>query len=337
MIERFARIAGVARKRTNAVGLILMYHRVGEFSPDPWRLAVSSGHFAEHLEVLRRCGHLLLLARAVEALRDHRLPGRTLVVTFDDGYADNLYNAKPLLERYDVPATVFLTTGYVGGDREFWWDALERVLLGPDVLPAELRLTASGRTSDLILGEARYHPGGSLRSGRQWSGAVSGRYELYRAVHRLLQPLGEVERQGVLDDLSAWAGVTLGVRASHRCLSADEVMSLTRGELIQAGCHTVSHAMLPALPEASQREEIRRSKLELEQLLGREVTSFAYPYGDYAAQTAALLHEEGFSSACSTRAGLLSQQSDPFCLPRIKVEDWDGEGLARILSEWFRS
>ena len=51
------------------------------------------------------------------------------MVTFDDGYADNLWNAKPLLERYDVPAAVFVTTGYAGQDREFWWDELETLLL----------------------------------------------------------------------------------------------------------------------------------------------------------------------------------------------------------------
>jgi len=112
-------------------------------------------------------------------------------------------------------------------------------------------------------------------------------------------------------------------------------MALARLELIELGAHTVTHPALPALPEASQREEIRQCKLELEQLLGRPVTSFAYPYGQYTAETAALVREEGFSSACSTQAGFVNQQTDLFCLPRMRVEDWDGERLARMLSDWF--
>ncbi|MGB7043842.1 MAG: polysaccharide deacetylase family protein [Methylocella sp.] len=92
----------------------------------------------------------------------------------------------------------------------------------------------------------------------------------------------------MLNDLSDWGGVTMSARESHRCLSPDDVMAPARRELIELGAHTVTHTALPALPEASQREEIRQCKPELEQLLGRPVTSFAYPYGQYAAETAAL-------------------------------------------------
>jgi peptidoglycan/xylan/chitin deacetylase (PgdA/CDA1 family) len=325
---------------SNAAGLILMYHRIGELQSDPWGLAVSPRHFAEHLEVLRKHAQPRPLAQTVNAIQHQGLPGgRTLVVTFDDGYADNLYNAAPLLDRYDVPATVFLTTGYIGGAREFWWDALERILLGPEVLPAELRLAAAGRISEWSLGEARYYAQDTLRNDRKRfaarHGTPSGRYEFYREVHRVLQPLGEEERRSALNDLSDWGGVTMSARESHRCLSPDDVMALARLELIELGAHTVTHPALPALPEASQREEIRQCKLELEQLLGRPVTSFAYPYGQYTAETAALVREEGFSSACSTQAGFVNQQTDLFCLPRMRVEDWDGERLARMLSDWF--
>ena len=63
------------------------------------------------------------------------VPSAGVVVTFDDGYADNFHNAKPLLERYEIPATVFVTTGYLQDQREFWWDELERILLQPGTLP----------------------------------------------------------------------------------------------------------------------------------------------------------------------------------------------------------
>jgi peptidoglycan/xylan/chitin deacetylase (PgdA/CDA1 family) len=325
---------------SNGVGLILMYHRIGELQSDPWGLAVSPRHFVEHLEVLRKHSQPRPLAQTVNAIKHQLLPWeKTLVVTFDDGYADNLYIAAPLLDRYDVPATVFLTSGYIGSDREFWWDALERILLGPEVLPAELRITAAGRSSEWSLGEARYYAQHVRRRDRKRfagrHGKLSGRYKLYRAVHRLLQPLDDEERLNVLNDLSDWGGVTMSARESHRCLSPDDVRALARRELIELGAHTVTHPALPALPEASQREEIRQCKLELEQLLGRPVTSFAYPYGQYAAETAALVREEGFSWACSTQAGFVTQQTGLFCLPRVRVEDWDGERLTRILSDWF--
>ncbi len=339
-VERLRRMAGAIWRRRHATGLILMYHRVGELPLDPWGLAVSAGHFAEHLEVLRKHRQPLPLARAVAALQNHRLPAGALVLTFDDGYADNLYRARPLLERYDVPATVFLTTKYIGSGREFWWDELENILLGPAILPAELRLTAAGRAAEWTLEEARRYPDDTRQSDRLWRvggrGPPGRRYELYRAVHRTLRTLSEDERRSVLDDLAVWAGVTAGARASHRCLSPDEVLVLARDGLIEIGSHTVTHPVLPALPEAWQREEIRQSKVELEQLLARPVTSFAYPYGQYAAETSALVRAEGYSSACSGQAGLLSRQADLFLLPRVKVEDWDGEGLASVLSDWFR-
>src|SRR5262249_42280820 len=110
----------LSQRPANVAGLILMYHRIAELQFDPWGLAVSPRHFAEHLEVLRKHGQPRPLTQAVKALqRQEEVEGRPLVITFDDGYADNLYNAAPLLDRYDVPATLFLATGYIDGAREF--------------------------------------------------------------------------------------------------------------------------------------------------------------------------------------------------------------------------
>jgi peptidoglycan/xylan/chitin deacetylase (PgdA/CDA1 family) len=108
-------------------GIILLYHRIARTEWDPWSLCVTPEHFAEHLEVLKkyRCVPLSQIQTGSWRLSSRGLP---VAITFDDGYADNLHEARRLLELYDTPATFFLTTGYLGAAREFWWDELERLL-----------------------------------------------------------------------------------------------------------------------------------------------------------------------------------------------------------------
>ena len=124
--------------------MILAYHRVASPPSDPQLLAVPPSRFEEQLAALRAHFDPASLSGLAEALESGRRPAG-VVLTFDDGYGDNLHEALPLLERYDWPATVFVTTGYVGGAREFWWDELERILLVPSQLPDTLSLTVSGR------------------------------------------------------------------------------------------------------------------------------------------------------------------------------------------------
>ena len=134
--------------------IILLYHRVADVTSDPQLLCVSKTHFAEHLEYLRRHYHPMSLQDLKTAISAGKIPRYGVVVTFDDGYADNLWNAKPILERYDVPATVFVTTGYVGQNREFWWDDLERLLLLPEKLPEKLELNINGELHEWNLQKA---------------------------------------------------------------------------------------------------------------------------------------------------------------------------------------
>src|SRR6476620_2068715 len=144
-----------AQGRFGGKVLALLYHRVRpEAGFDPYLLGVSPEHFAEQLEVLPRFGRPMSLQQLVQALRMRKLPHRALVVTFDDGYADNLYHARPLLERHDFPATVFVTSGYLGQTHEFWWEDLARLLLHPGRLPDVLRLTIGQHAYHWELGEA---------------------------------------------------------------------------------------------------------------------------------------------------------------------------------------
>src|SRR5204863_340481 len=81
--------------------LILIYHRVAAVPVDPWGLAVSPKHFAEHLDVLRRTRHPMPLATFVSRIAERTLPRNAVAITFDDGYADNLLAAKPGLDAAD--------------------------------------------------------------------------------------------------------------------------------------------------------------------------------------------------------------------------------------------
>ena len=341
---------GMAKRATRWVrnrfvrrALILIYHRVVDLSSDPQLLAVTPQHFAEHLEILRKHGRPMRLQQLVQALRDGNLPHRAVVVTFDDGYDDNLHNAKRLLERHDIPATVFVTSGYVGHEREFWWDELDRLLLQPGTLPERLRLSVNGSTWQWDLGQAARYSEDACGRHRCWNVLEKDdpgqRQRLYRSLCQLLRPLAEGERRKALDELLAWSGAEPIGRLTHRPLSRDEVFYLTDGGIVEVGAHAVTHPVLSALPAAVQRSEIQRSKARLEEILGHPVTSFAYPYGersDYTMETVAAVQEAGFVCACSGFADVVWRRTDLWQLPRFIVRDWDGEEFARRLEGWFR-
>ena len=343
------RIRGMGRVRQAARwfasrAIILVYHRVADLlSPDPFLLCVTPQHFLEHLEILRKHGELMQLQQLARALRNRDLPRRAVAITFDDGYANNLCHAKPLLERCDAHATVFVASGYVGEQREFWWDELERLLLQPGTLPKMLRLTINGRQFERQLGDAVNYSEEEYSRHCSWDirqDDPSLRQGLYRSLYQLLRPLADRERRQILDDLRTWAGAEPLTRGTHRALSPNEVIELAAGGLVEIGAHTVTHPALAELPTAAQRSEIEGSKTTLEKILGHTVTSFAYPYGSprhYTSETTAIVKEAGFGSACSGAAGLVWRGADLFQLPRFSMRDWDGETFEIRLQEWLRN
>jgi len=340
-IKRLKRIVRRLDHRFYQRGLILLYHRVAEVGSDPWGLCVSPRHFAEHMEVLRKHGSIIPLRQMRKDLADGNLPRKAVAVTFDDGYVDNLQNAKPLLARYDIPATVFVTTGYLGRDCEFWWDELERLLLQPGTLPEKLHLSVNGSTYQWEIGEAIYYSEETYQRLRCWhieqQNDPTPRHYLYRTLWQLLYPLRDGERRKVLDDLLAWGDAKRTGRSTQRVLSPEEVVDLAEGGLVEVGAHTVTHASLPTLPLALQEREIQESKNCLEEIIGRPVRSLAYPHGDYTAETVSIVRETGFTCACSADAGIIWESTNHFQLPRVQVLDWDGEQFARQLSTSFRS
>jgi peptidoglycan/xylan/chitin deacetylase (PgdA/CDA1 family) len=309
------------RSRLVRGALILGYHRVAEPVSDAYSLCVTPQHFAEQLEVLSKVGQVIGLRELASSLQERRVPKRTVVLTFDDGYADVLYHAKPLLERYQTPATVFVTTGSLG--REFWWDRLERGLFSAATLAGQLSLELGNDSYEWVPGD----PGRRTARG--------SRQDFVQSVYRPLLLLPADEREKAMRQLWAWSGVAPDDRPSCRALTADELLELTADDLIDVGAHTVTHRVLAELPIEAQRAEIQDSKACLEEILGGPVASLSYPNGSSSQYTLAIVRESGFSCACASHKDVVWLGSDRFHLPRFWVPDWDGQTFSRWLRFWL--
>lgn len=347
------RLRGVARRlrqqmlrqQVQPKAIILIYHRVVQLPADPYLLAVTPEHFSEHLEVLRRHYQPMRLDKLIAARRADRLPKHAVAVTLDDGYYDCLHYARPLFERHDVPATVFVVSGRVADGRAFWWDELESLLLQAGELPGVLPLYVNGREHPPLiweLGEAAHYSRRQQILHQTWNYAMANapteRQRLFRRLWQMLHAMPEERREYLMEQLFAWAGVERKTPASHRALTPAEVQRLTAGGLVEIGAHTVTHPSLAKLSVTAQQQQIERSKADLEKLSGQPVASFSYPHGqrgDFTEETAALVERAGFAGACAAYAGVVTRETNRFQLPRNGVPDCDGDAFARRMAELF--
>lgn len=288
--------------------IVLMYHRVEALAVDPWQLAVTPARFARQIALLRRRRRVVPLSWLAEQLAAGRLPARVAALTFDDGYSDVFRNALPILEAEQCPATVFLTTGAIGSGVGFWWDQLSRIVYETPSLPDVLRLTLSGKVHLYRLSPDRGTP---------------VRDTLHARLHALLKPLEAAARQDAVDRIAEWAGAERERRERDLPMSFDELATLTSTELIDVGAHTVSHQSMPLLSACDLEREVNDSRYTCEEMTGRRVTGFAYPYGDYDVASIAAVRAAGFTHACTTVNRAARSGDDLLAIPRVLVADWD--------------
>jgi peptidoglycan/xylan/chitin deacetylase (PgdA/CDA1 family) len=327
-------IAGAVRRRSPR-GLVLLYHRIAGPRRDPQWLDVSASNFERQLDILARECAPLALEEFERRRRSGTLPPRAAAVTFDDGYADNLLAAAPLLQNHAVPATVFVTAGMSGASGEFWWDDAERIAFSARRLGAPVPgLTIAWSAAD---GEPL-----SDMARDTWTIANADdptpRHRLYRAICAALRPLDPGARESALRALREWAGVSGAARPSHRTLSFDELRALVALPGLTVGAHTMTHPVLSLLPASAQREELRGSRDALERELGRPVRAAAYPYGtraDVSAETTRAAGDAGFDFAMANEPGAAWRWSSRWRVPRHLVRDWDAETFKAHIDRWF--
>lgn len=323
------------RKSRNPRGMVLMYHRVAPLSVDPWDLNVTPEFFDQQIGLLKQHTHPMSLVDLSKALASGSVPERFSVVTFDDGYYNNLQYAKPILERHNVPATVFVTTGYTGSSREFWWDALESAVLLPDKLPPHLKLELSGQLHEWDLGRAA--------EPYQWNAldhpndpARDARLEFYHSLWRSMQKMPDEARWRAIEQVQQWSGWTAGTRETHRPMNDAELRELIDSGVVAVGGHTVTHPFLPGLSIDQQRSEIEQGKQQLEAFIDQRVKTFSYPFNCHTLATQRLAHAAGFTVACTGREETVWRKSDPFQLTRFSAEQCDGAAFERRLQQWMR-
>jgi peptidoglycan/xylan/chitin deacetylase (PgdA/CDA1 family) len=303
-----------------------MYHRVAECGTDPWRLCVSRRNFADHLEVLRRCTTVVRLQDLPERLRRGTTRRPFAVITFDDGYADNLIQALPALSDAGLPATVFIATGWIGRERSFWWDELTAIIFSADRVPDSI---------ETRFGEAQFswQEPGATAMGAPKSGARS---TLHRQLWTALRRLTEADRDKALLWLRGWAGQQAVHEPLARPMTAAEVAELQRSGLVEIGAHARTHRPLTGLSIDERWHEIDGSRQDCGRLAGVTPQSFAYPHGDLDDRTAALVARAGFSVAVVAQPGLVWPGADRFRLRRCAVDDVGGEAFERRLrTEWL--
>jgi len=289
----------VSLRRGRAV--VLMYHRVlpsAVLASDLIQpgMVVSRDTFQRQAAYLKKKWTVLPLAELIARLQNGRGIDGCCAITFDDGWKDTFDHAFPVLGALNLPATVFLATGFVGTDRWFW----------PEVLAALLRkrpLDAADR-ADPVLAECFAEAGSKKMSGDFLETAI-----------QCLRRRSAAERQEVLDRLAASRGNLPPVQ--RLSLNWAEAAQMKQSGLICFGAHTVNHEILDQLPLPQAEAEIAASRRDLEQHLGISPMLFAYPNGNWNPALQALVQKHGFAGAVTTRRGWVDAATDLLAMPRI--------------------
>lgn len=283
---------------------ILRYHAIcgseGHAYADP-SICVSPAAFERQVQYLASNYRVLSLADAVMALRERqKLPPNSVAITFDDGYADNLWAAR-ILARHGLTGTFFLTAGCIDGVRPFWPAEIRALIAAASA--AQIRLTWS--TSVLEL---------PLRTGDDRAAAI-------RCLTRLFKSQQILVREQLRDQLRAQAPTAHVPSSLLTWNDVAEMQSLG----MSIGAHTLTHANLPSAGPQDATTEIVASKAMIERELGIPVTLFAYPNGGaeryYTPEVQRLVAGAGFQAAVSSRNGFASSVSDIYALERIQVAE----------------
>lgn len=280
---------------------ILIFHRV---LPTPDALLPGEPdavRFENIIKWLKQWFNIIPLTEAIEKMKTGNLPARSAAITFDDGYADNLTHAAPILLKHQAHATFFISTGFIDGGI-MWNDAIIETIR---------------RTRTPIL-DCSFLNIGSIPLETP-SEKVAASKQLITTIKYL--PLED--RPLITATLAEKCGVSL---PTDLMLTSSETREL-RSTGMSIGAHTVSHPILTTLDDRTARNEIALGAAQLSEIIGERIGLFAYPNGkhlqDYTMRDVEIVKSLGFDGAVTTDWGVSDKDTCQYQLRRFTP--WDNQ------------
>lgn len=280
---------------TNKYVDVLLFHRVCYLKTDPWKLAVTPEEFDNQIRYIKENYNVVRFEDDWSNINE-----KTVVITFDDGYVDNFYNAVPILRKYNIPATFFISTNNIGTNSEFWWDELSSLFYNKE--NERIKFKYNGIYYNLDTPE-------NLRKS-------------CLEIRSILMNMDPEKRRAELKLLHNIMDIPLREHNCNRTMNKFEIQQLTQYENISIGAHTKSHTRLSHLPVDIQMEEIKGSKEMLEQITGGKIETFSYPFGsddDYTEKTVELVKYCGIKKAAVVKSGLYCREHGEYKIPRNTI------------------
>ena len=310
-------LSGLTRGR----GVIFTLHHVLHESDDAFQpnriLEVTPDFLERAVGRIRKAGYEIIpITEVAERLRQPD-GKRFAVLTFDDGYRDNLENAYPILKALDCPFTIYVATSMPDGTAELWWRVLETVIANRNQFEVKFDGFPAGFNTE----------------------TPEEKYKAYETIYWWLRKQTQDHQRAFIREMAARYEVDMGAMTRRLAMGWDEISVLAQDSLVTIGAHTVNHYALAAIAEDRAEAEIANSAEILESYLPARPRHFAYPYGDKgsaALREFALARDCGFETGVTTRPGVLfgAHANHLHALPRISL---NGEFQAMHYLDTFLS
>ena len=283
-------------RRRRATLRILYYHRVNN-DKDAFFPSMAVADFEEQIKFVSDHYKVVSLTDAMRRLTEGGPPEPVVAITFDDGYADNYTDALPVLERYGVPTTIFLTTGSLDTREPMWFEVLSLAVK-----------KASGPHIDIELDVPR----------RLLLRTLQERLDANNTIFAYLRTLADSERRLRLADALRKLNAGPSDELRGRMLTWEQVRDMrVRG--VDFGGHTVTHPFVSRLSREQAVWEVTECKRRIEEEVQSAADHFAYPNGrepDFGSWNKQIVAEAGYRAAVSTLWGTNFPGTDPMELRR---------------------